>query len=438
MRHLLITIFLLGFSAVGQAGTASNEATLESALAEARAKQLPVLVDFHAPWCYSCYFMKKTVLNGAEWSKVERTMVVLEVDADSPEGAALKDQFAVKALPSYVVLNAEGQELGRINAERTRQQFYSELGLITRRNATLDTLRAKAAQGGKGSVAATQTLLAGYLARNEAQAGLDWLATLPVAARDEAQRDVGIQRTMARLALKNAAKAKQPEACLVAAEKALTGKLDCESPYDLDTALSCSKGDTGAHRQRFLTTQAPRFETLLSGTVLAKKQGCADARSAVFSLADLYEAQGNTAAKAATFQKGIAYFAPKIARSAKADRNAADNLRVFYDASGDSAKLDALLEKLVAAYPEDYVYANRYARVLAARGEHEKALPWFARASEKAYGINRLRNAQARVQSLLALKRADEARVAAAEALKANGPWFPEEMTKLKALLAAA
>ena len=172
--------------------------------------------------------------------------------------------------------------------------------------------------------------------------------------------------------------------------------------------------------------------------MLGKTQGCADARSAVFALADVYEAQGNTAARAATFKKGIAFFEPKIAKSAKADRNAADNLRVFYDAAGETAKLDALLEKLVAAYPEDYVYANRYARVLAARGEHEKALPWFAKASEKAYGINRLKNAQARVQSLLALKREDEARVAAAEALKANGPWFPEESAKLKALLPSA
>ena len=90
------------------------------------------------------------------------------------------------------------------------------------------------------------------------------------------------------------------------------------------------------------------------------------------------------------------------------------------------------------AYPEDYVYANRYARVLAARGAHEQARPWFAKASGKAYGINRLKNAQARMQSLLALKRGDEARQVAAEALKANGPWFPEETAKLKALLSAA
>ena len=435
MRNFLIATFLLASSVLAHA----DGSPLDAALAEAKAKQVPVLLDFHAPWCYSCYFMKKNVLTGPEWAKVERTAVVLEVDADSPEGAALKDQFTIKALPSYVVLNAEGQELGRINAERTRQQFYSELAVITQRNTTLDALRTKAAAGGAQSIAAAKTVLAGYLARNDGQAGLDWFATLPATAQAPAQQDLAVQRTLARLQLKAAAKTKQPVACLAAAEKALAGKLDCESPYDLDAALECSKPDASDHRRGFLAAQAPRFETLLTGTVLAKKkQGCADARSAVFALADLYEAQGNTAAKAVTFQKGIAYFAPKIAKSPKADRNAADNLRVFYDAAGETAKLDALLLKLIAAYPEDYVYANRYARVLAARGEHEKALPYFVQAATLAYGVNRLKNAQARVQSLLVLKRDDEARQVTAEALKANGPWFPEETAKLKSLLPQA
>lgn len=429
MRHWLIAaaavLHLAQFTARADGGV------VDEALAEAKAKGVPVLLDFHAPWCYSCYFMKKNVLTGSEWAKVERETVVLDLDADSPEGAAIKAQYAVKALPSYVVLNANGEELGRITAERTRAQFYPELAAILKRNTTFDELRTLAARGGKNGLPATRSVLASYLARNEPQAGLDWFATLPSPSQDSA-----VQRSLARLQLQASAKAKQPEDCLVAAEKALTGQLDCESPYDLDAVLSCTEPEASDHRRAFLVVQAPRFEQLLTRRVLAKKQGCADARSAVFALADLYEMQRDAAAQAATLQKGIAYFAPKIAKNVKADRNAADNLRVFYAAVGDSAKLDALLEKLVAAYPDDYVYANRYARVLADRGAHENALPWFAKAADKAYGSNRLKNAQARVQSLLALQRADEARQVAAEALKANGPWFPDEVAKLKGLIA--
>lgn len=435
MRKLMIAV-LLGTSALL---AHADGGALSDALVEAKAKQAPVLLDFHAPWCYSCYFMQKNVLTGAEWAKVERNMVVVALDADSPEGSAIKEQFAVKALPSYVLLNAEGEELGRITAERTRAQFYRELAEITQRGDTLASLREQAAVGGEGSIAATRRVIEAHLARNEGQAGLDWFASLPAAQQAATKREGrNVVRTLARLELKAAAQRKQPEACLAAAEKALTGALDCESAYDLDTALECSKPEASDHRLGFLAQQAPRFETLLKNTVLAKTQGCADARSTVFALADLYEMQGKPAARTAVLQKGIGYFAPKVAKNPKADRNAADNLRVFYDAAGENDKLDALLEKLVAAYPQDYVYANRYARVLAARNAHEKALPWFAKAAEQAYGINRLRNAQAQVQSLLALNRADEARKVAAEALKANGPWFPDEMNKLKSLLPAA
>lgn len=424
------------------AAVQAAEGGLEAALAEAKAKQVPVLLDFHAPWCYSCYFMKKNVLTGAEWAQVQRNSVVLSVDADSPEGAALKERYAVKALPSYVVLNAAGEELGRISAERTRLQFYPELNSITRRNTTLDELRTRAAAGRKGSLAATRTVLAAHLARREGQAGLDWFATLPEPVRQTATADLTAQRTLARLELRAAADARRPEACLVAAEKALVGGmadgLDCESAYDLDVVLDCSVAAPAERRQAFLKAQAPRFDAFLIRTVLSPRQNCADVRSAVFAVADLHEALGDQPAKAATFQKGIAYFEPKIAKRFTADRNAADNLRVLYEAAGANAKFDALLQKLVVAYPEDYVYANRYARVLAARGEHDKALSFFAQAAEKAYGINRLKNAQGRVQSLMALQRAEEARAVAGEALKANGPWFPEEMAKLKALLPQA
>ncbi len=429
MLRRLITALMLAVVAVAHA----DGDPLAEALTAAKAKGQPVLLDFHAPWCYSCYFMQKTVLNGPEWLKVERAVVVLDLDADSPEGAAIKDKYGVKALPNYVVINANGDELGRINAERTRVQFYPELTAILQRNTRLDDLRAAAS---KGQLAAVASVLATYLARDEGQLGLDWFAALPAAVQLAATKNVQIPRRLARLQLKAASSAQQPQACIAAATTALAGKLDCESAYDLDSLLSCTAEAKDA-RKPLLAAQTPRFAVLLKQT-LAARPACADARTIIFANADLAEARGDAAGKAAVLQRGIAVFEPKVLKNIKADRNADDNLRVLYEAAGEADKLDALLQKLIAAYPDDYVYANRYARALAARGEHEKALPWFAQAALQAYGVNRLKNAQTRVQSLLALQRGNEARSVAAEALKANGPWFPAEASKLKSLLPAA
>src|SRR5260370_20332957 len=112
-------IAALTFAAVAlaaTAGTAPPDPVTEM-LAQARAKHLPVLVDFHAPWCYSCYFMASHVQTGADWEHAKREMLTMELDADSPDGARRMQEWHVKALPSYVLLRSDGGDLGRLPAE---------------------------------------------------------------------------------------------------------------------------------------------------------------------------------------------------------------------------------------------------------------------------------------------------------------------------------
>lgn len=428
-RLFLLTLLVL-------AGTAQAAvATLDEALAEAGKRKAPVLLDFHAPWCYSCYYMKKNVLNGREWQRVERDTVILDVDADSPEGAALKERFQVKALPSYVVLNAEGDELGRISAERTRAQFYPELAAITDRNTALMVLRGRAERGGTIGLEASREVLESYVARRDHAAGLAWYTALPEAVRSEQQGDARVQRLLARLELQQAVAAQEPAACLAAGTRALSGKFDCDSPYDLDQVLNCTDKQPAEERRERLLSLRAAHDLLLEQRVLGQKASCADIRTAVFVAADYYHALGDTRAEAQVMRRAIAGIERGVFSDPKADRNAADNLRVFLEADGQDDKLDALLVKLIAAYPDDYVYPNRYARLLAKRGQHQKALPYFEQAAGKAYGINRLKNAEAWTQSLLTLHRQDEARRVVAETLKANGPWFPDDAARLKKLV---
>lgn len=431
-RFLALLILLL-------AGPASAAvADLDAALAEAGRRNAPVLLDFHAPWCYSCYYMKKNVLTGPQWQKVERDTVVLEVDADSPEGAALKERFQVKALPSYVVLNGHAEELGRISAERTRWQFYTELSAITGRNTALMVLRGRAERGGKAGLEATREVLESYLARRDTDSGLGWFAALPAPVAVEMKADARVQRLLARLELQRAAAAKEPAACLTAGEQALAGKLDCESVYDVDQLLQCTEKQPPADLAARLTPFRVAHDDLLDQQYFSRHPHCADLRSAVFAAADYYHVLGDRKAEKQVMQRAVAGLETRVFANPAADRNAADNLRVFLEANGDDDKLDALLVKLIAAYPDDYVYANRYARLLAKRGQHQKALGYFEKASEKAYGINRLKNAEAWAGSLIALHRQDEARSMVAATLKANGPWFPDDVARLKKLVTTA
>jgi len=126
-----------------------------------------------------------------------------------------------------------------------------------------------------------------------------------------------------------------------------------------------------------------------------------------------------------------------LGNNLSSDRNLADNLRIYLLRAKRTAELDDYQRKLIAAYPDDYVYAYRYGRNLVETGKPGDALPYLSQAADKAYGANRLTVALWRVKALKALHRDEEAKKLVADVLETNGPWFPKQADALKAELKA-
>lgn len=413
----------------------------EAALERARERRVPVLVDYTAPWCYSCYYMAKNVLNGAEWERAQREAVVIELDADSPAGAKWMAAWSVKAMPTYLLFDPQGRELGRILGEQTRDDFYAWLfGTVGR--DPLEALKARVKDGSKDSLAAAREVLRAYHARYDAKAGLAWLDAQPEAVGTTVVRDRVGASWVARLELQRAAADKDVRACAAAAPRVLAGPLGCERPYELSRVMACTETLAPAKRQALLRTQAGPMGHLLTRRVLsashASKNGrCADERSIVLGTADLHEALGNAGAERRALDRAISELKARIGGEIGKDRNLADNLRVYLDRAGRVDELDVLFPKLIEAWPDDYVYPYRHARSLAERGKHAEALPLYEQAAAKTYGVNKLRIAALRAKSLQALGREAESREVLNEALAANGPWFPDDAARLKAMLEA-
>ncbi len=424
----LLTLALAGSLHAAQ----SPPPTVDAALARAQKAHTPVLLDFHAPWCYSCYFMATHVLNGREWEAIEAKTVVAAVDADSPDGAAWMKKLQVKALPAYVVLNENGVELGRILAEQPRQTFYPNLDKILAGASTLDELERKAAQG---SLEATTTVLGAFQARGEGQQGLDWYAGLPQKRRDSAGASKSVALWLDRLELARADKAKDEAAVVKAAQRVLAGNIGCERPYVVDQLLEASEKLPKEERSRLLAQQKTPLDQLLWKDVFVARPDCADQRSAVITTADLDAAIGDSASESALLNRAIETVRGQLGDDLKKDRNAADNLRVYLTRAKRTQELDALYPKLIAAYPDDYVYTYRYGKSLLDRDEAAKALPLLEQAADKAYGENRLAVAMVRVKALKALKRQADAEQVVADVLEQNGQWFPEQVEKLKGAL---
>ena len=431
MKRILAAILFGLFAAHAVARNAPQN--IDDALKQAQAEHLPVFADFQAQWCYSCYFMSTHVLTGPEWQALEKRMVVVEVDADSPDGARWMKQLNVKALPMFVVLKSDGSELGRIVAEQPRDKFYAQMQKILSGGDALDALKKKA---GSGSPAAVADVLASYEARNQVQEGLAWYDALPQARRDSAAKDATVSMWHERLLMEKAAKAEDNAACVASAQKVLAaGNLGCDRYYVLEQMLDCSEKMPATERRNLLSTQRPALQSLLDRQVFVQPAQCADQRTAVMVAADLHKALGDSAAEKAVLDRGVEDARNRLGGDVSKDRNLADNLRVFLDRAGRTDELDALMPKLIAAYPDDYVYSYRYGASLLKRNKPAEALPYLERAAEKSFGANRLTVASLRAKALLALNRRTDAEKVVADALEANGPWFPEQAEKLKAVL---
>jgi thioredoxin-like negative regulator of GroEL len=408
----------------------------EAALEQARARRVPVLIDYSAPWCYSCYYMARNVLTGAEWERAHREAVILELDADSPVGAKWMAAWSVKAMPTYLLFDAQGRELGRILGEQTHEDFYAWLFATIGRDS-LEDLKAKVTDGSAEALAAARDVLRAYHARYDGKGGLAWLDAQPQPVRKAVARDAPAASWVARLELLGAASDKDAAGCASAALRVFDGPLGCARPYELSRVMACTAALPKAERNAFLRPQVAPMQQLLDKRVLAKEDRCADERSIVLGAADLEQALGNRKAEKRALDRAIEDLKVRIGGEVGRDRNMADNLRVYLDRAGRVAELDQLFPRLIEAWPDDYVYPYRHARSLAARGKHAEAAPLYEQAAAKTYGVNKLRIAELRAKSLQALGRTAETRDVLGEALAGNGPWFPEDAARLKAMLQA-
>jgi thiol-disulfide isomerase/thioredoxin len=410
-------------------------ASLDAALAQGKREHKPVLVDFQAVWCYSCYFMASHVLNGKEWDDLGKKIVFYEADADKPADKAWMNKLNVHFLPTYVAIGPDGEELGRILAEQPRDKFYPEVAALLSGDARLSHQKDEAA---KGSLASVADVLDTYQQRYQGKEGMAWFDTLPAMVRNVSDKDKRVALAKQKLLLLEGKADKNDTAIADAATKVLAGNIGCDRPYVLDDLIAATATQPTDARRALLAPQKPAFDDYVATQVFVPAPACADQRSAVLTAADLDAAIGDTTGEQAILRKAIDLSREKLHGDLKSDRNLADNLRVYLVRAKAGDELDTLEKQLIAAYPNDYVYNYRYGRRLVENGKFEQGLPYLEAAAKKAYGANTISVATYRVKALHALNRDGEARKLVAATVAAQGTAFPEQTKKLQETLPAS
>lgn len=390
---------------------------LEPALKEATTGR-PVFLDFEARWCYSCYYMEHHVLSRPAFQELAKTMVLVKLDADKKEGYRLREKYQVRALPTYLLLNSQGEEVGRIAGEQAEGEFLNKLKAILDQSMSPDQKLTALVEAGR--LGEAQNFFRESI---KVQPALDADQRWKLAA--------------ARLELEEAKKKNDSDGLVVALDKIFELEEGCDFAYDVMGTQEQVEKLEPLVRQRIWKQEYQKLDSLAKRRVFGKaKDRCADSRTVAAALLHVLSRLGLNKEWRSTVDRAIRHY-EKISLDANLgrDRNAEDNWRYFLETAKRPKELDRLYAKLIEIYPLDYVYPYRYAKNLYSRKEYDQALLWVEKANLLCYGANLISVNHLRAQVLSALGRKSEALDLLKREIDANRGRFPKEITRLETLL---
>jgi thiol:disulfide interchange protein len=102
--------------------------SFDEALERARAEKKLVFVDVYADWCTWCTKMDEDVFVDSRVQRALLGFVPIKVDADKGGGRAVADRYRVSGLPAYLLIDGDGNLVGRFDGYWPVEPFLAKLG----------------------------------------------------------------------------------------------------------------------------------------------------------------------------------------------------------------------------------------------------------------------------------------------------------------------
>lgn len=129
MRFLCLFFFLIYISnGIAQSDFKFDESDYEAIIQQSKTEKKPVLLMIYANWCPHCTKMKNEVLKEASViDLLSKNFICIRKDSDSEEGKKLKAKFKTTSLPTFIILDADENELYRLKSEYKTAEFKTEI-----------------------------------------------------------------------------------------------------------------------------------------------------------------------------------------------------------------------------------------------------------------------------------------------------------------------
>ena len=96
----------------------------DGAVACARQRKVPIVLDLWAPWCHTCISMQTTVFMDPSFAAKADQFVFAALDADREINARPVGKYATTAMPTFYVVNHDETVLARFVGAATLEQFH--------------------------------------------------------------------------------------------------------------------------------------------------------------------------------------------------------------------------------------------------------------------------------------------------------------------------
>lgn len=135
MKRAIIFIVLLFFAinTFANQGIQFTEGTWKEILAKAKNENKLVFIDIYTTWCGPCRMMATETFTQKKVGDVFNTSFInFKIDAEKGEGIAIAKKFEVRAYPTYLFVNGDGDLIYRVVGFKKAEPFLNEAAIAIR------------------------------------------------------------------------------------------------------------------------------------------------------------------------------------------------------------------------------------------------------------------------------------------------------------------